>query len=240
MKKHILYFDTETTGNAENDYLIQIAYKDDVKKHVAYFKPPIPIQFEAMAVHHITEKMVADKPAFKFSNEYDELHTLAHDGKTVFVAHNAPFDLKMLTKEGIVPEEYICTLRVARQLDTEEKIPSYRLQFLRYFLGIDIEADAHDAMGDVLVLEKLFERLMKKIMEKENVDEDRALELMIEISSHPSLLTTFKFGKYKGQKIAEVMKTDRGYLEWMLAQKSENPSDDEDLVFSLKKYLGKM
>jgi exodeoxyribonuclease X len=44
---------------------------------------------------------------------------------------------------------------------------------------------------------------------------------MIEISKTPSIIRTFKFGKYNGQKIEDVVKVDRGYLEWLLKQKSD-------------------
>ena len=39
----------------------------------------------------------------------------------------------------------------------------YNLQYLRYLLELEVEAIAHDALGDVLVLEQLFERLFNKI-----------------------------------------------------------------------------
>ena len=145
----------------------------------------------------------------------------------------------MIKKEGIEPKKFICTLRLARHLDREEKIDRYNLQYLRYFLDIEIDATAHDALGDVLVLEQLYERLKKKIMEEENLDEDKAVEKMIEISSHPSLLHTLKFGKHNGKRIEEVIKTDRGYLEWLLAQKLNGEGIDEDWIYTLKYYLEK-
>ncbi|MDP2789332.1 MAG: hypothetical protein Q8O46_04820, partial [bacterium] len=123
--------------------------------------------------------------------------------------------------------------------DKEEKIAQYKLQYLRYFLDIEIDATAHDALGDVLVLEQLFERLKNKTMQEENLDEKKAIEKMIEISSHPSLLRTFNFGKHNGKKIKEVVKTDKGYLEWLLAQKLESGQIDEDWIYTLKHYLGK-
>ena len=145
----------------------------------------------------------------------------------------------MIKKEGITPAHFICTLRLARYLDKEEKIERYNLQYLRYFLEIEIEATAHDAFGDVLVLEQLYERLKKKIIEQENLTEERAIERMVEISSHPSLLRTFGFGKYNGRKIEEVAKIDRGYLEWLLAQKINGDGIDEDWIYTLKHYLDK-
>ncbi len=241
MKYKLLFLDTETTGNEEGDHLCQVAYSDGSTRKSALFKPPVPISFESMAVHHITEKMVAGKPKFQFSVEYKELHEKFHDGETIFIAHNAPFDLKMLKKEGLIPDYSIDTLRLARFLDPEEKIPSYRLQYLRYFLDLEINevVTAHDALGDVIVLEKLFERLFKKCIEMNEGDETLALEQMMKISSEPSLIRSFKFGKYNGTLVADVAVKDLGYLEWLLKQKLETSPDDEDWIYTLKFYLNK-
>jgi len=235
----LIFFDTETTGNTEKDFLIQIAYKTGEENFVGLYLPEIKIPPEASAIHHITNKMVADKPTFKESTDQPIIKKLFEDKDSVVIAHNAPFDLMIIEKEDIKPNKFICTLRVARELDKEGKIERYNLQYLRYLLDLDVEAVAHDAMGDVLVLEKLFERLKKKIIDKEKLDEDRAIEKMIEISSHPSLLRSFSFGKHLGKKIEEVAKVDRGYLEWLLAQKLESDQIDEDWIYTLKHHLGK-
>ena len=235
----LIFFDTETTGNTEKDFLCQIAYKTDDENFIGSYKPPTQIPPEASAIHHITNKMVAEQPSFRESGDMAKIKELFEDKNSVVVAHNAPFDLIMIKKEGIEPKKFICTLRVARYLDKEEKIERYNLQYLRYLLDIVIDATAHDAMGDVLVLEKLFERLKNKMMESENLGENEAIEKMIEISSHPSLLRTFNFGKHSSKKIEEVVKTDRGYLEWLLAQKLSGDGIDEDWIYTLKHYLGK-
>ncbi len=235
----IIFFDTETTGNTESDVLCQIAYKVGSENFTGLYKPSKKIPPEASAVHHITNKMLADKPSFKDSGDLPKIKKLFEDKDSVVVAHNALFDLVMIKKEGITPAHFICTLRLARYLDKEEKIERYNLQYLRYFLEIEIEATAHDAFGDVLVLEQLYERLKKKIIEQENLTEERAIERMVEISSHPSLLRTFGFGKYNGRKIEEVAKIDRGYLEWLLAQKINGDGIDEDWIYTLKHYLDK-
>ncbi len=238
----LIFFDTETTGNTEKDFLCQIAYKTGNENFTRLYKPPIKIPPEASAVHHISNKMVVDKPSFHESGDLEKIKKLFEDKNSIVVAHNALFDLMMLKKEGIEPKRFICTLRLARHLDKEEKIERYNLQYLRYLLEIEIDATAHDAMGDVLVLEKLFERLknkMQKEPEGENLSEDEMLEKMTEISSHPSLLRTFNFGKHNGKKIEEVAKIDRGYLEWLLAQKLESDQIDEDWIYTLKHYLGK-
>jgi exodeoxyribonuclease X len=237
--KKIIFFDTETTGNTEKDVLCQIAYKTSDETFSAMYNPGIKIPPEASAVHHITNKMVANKKTFAESGDKEKIKNLFEDSNSVAVAHNAPFDIMMFKKEDITPANFICTLRVARELDSEGVIEKYNLQYLRYLLEIEVEAQAHDALGDVMVLEQLFIRLQKKIMDTDGVDENGAIDKMIEISSHPSLLHTFKFGKYNGKRIEEVIKTDRGYLEWLLAQKLNGEGIDEDWIYTLKHYLGK-
>jgi DNA polymerase III epsilon subunit-like protein len=240
--KQIIFLDTETTGNEpKKDFLCQLAYKTDGETFCELYKPSIPIPPEASAITHITNKMVTNKNTFKESPEYQKIKTMLEDPNSVMVAHNNKFDFEIIKNEGIKPTNTICTLRVARALDKNNIIPQYRLQYLRYYLDIDIEASAHDALGDVLVLEKLYERLLKKIMDEENINEEEAIEKMIEISSRPSLMNMFNFGKYTGKTVEEVAQIDRGYLEWMLNQKEQNnPENEEDWIYTLKHYLGKL
>ena len=239
---HLVFFDTETTGNEPKDYLCQIAWKraGESEMKAGLFKPPLPIPAEVSAIHHISNKMVADRPAFKDSPEWSEVKELFEDADTVVVAHNAKFDLAMLEKEGIRPQHFICTLRVARAMDPESKLVNYKLQYLRYALELDVDeaAAAHSADGDVLVLEKLFDRLFKKLSEQKGGDDP--LKEMMEISNLPSIIKTFPFGKHIGKSVADVAKADIGYLEWLLKQKLESPADEEDWIFTLKTYLGKL
>lgn len=242
----LIFFDTETTGNEQKDFLVQIAYKiypgqngGDNEEFVGLYKPPIKIPPEASAVHHISNKIVQDKPIFKESGDLPKIKKLFEDENSIVVAHNAPFDLMIIEKEGIKPSKFICTLRVARHLDKEDKIERYNLQYLRYLLDIEINATAHDALGDVLVLEQLYERLKKKIMEQDGLTEDKVIEKMMKISSHPSLIRTLNFGKYRGKKVEEVLSLDRGWLEWLLGEKLKSDQIDEDWIYTLKYYLGK-
>jgi DNA polymerase III epsilon subunit-like protein len=237
MEKKLLFLDTETTGNMPEDRLCQLCYKIDDHIVDELYNPGRSISIESMAVHHITEKMVKDKPLFKDSPEYQKLEELFKTD-IVFVAHNAKFDIAMVEKEGLKVGKSIDTYRVARSLDPDGKIPSYRLQYLRYLLGIEIEATAHDAKGDVLVLERLFERLLKKVMEMENISKETAIDQMIDISSKPVCFKFMNFGKYKNSSMEEIAKNDPGYLRWLLEQKRQNPEEEEDWIYTLEKYLG--
>ena len=110
------------------------------------------------------------------------------------------------------------------------------MQYLRYLLGLEIEASAHDALGDVLVLEGVFEYLIGEMI-KEKGGEEAAITEMVEISSRPMLFTTIRFGKHKGKRIEDVVRADRGYIEWLLKEKRKEPQGEGDWIFSLEYYL---
>lgn len=231
----LVFLDTETTGiDPLVDRLFQVAYKHKNTLVSSYFKPPVPISVKSMSISHITNKMVSDKEEFGGSQFKEDLTRLLKDN--ILVAHNAAFDVDMLYKEGIRVERFIDTWKVIRYIDEDNKIPEYGLQYLRYFLEFDIEAPAHDAVGDVLVLEKLFGYLFGKMFETLQ-DENVVIEKMAEISGKPLLLKIFNYGKHKGKRIEEVLSYDKNYLEWMLEQKLNNEYYDEDWIYTLKYHL---
>src|SRR5690348_2380860 len=109
----LVFFDVEATGINAEDRLCQVAYRatdNGAEVHAYYFKPPLAIKIGAMAVHHITEKMIADKPVFIDSPLFHDLKERFEDKDQVFVAHNAKYDAGMLAKEGIEVKTFIDTL----------------------------------------------------------------------------------------------------------------------------------
>jgi len=234
-----VFLDTETTGILPEDRLCQVAYKINDEMKCELFTPSLPIKIEAMAVHHITPKMLEGKPAFEGSQMCTDLAELLSGDDAVLVAHNAAFDVGMLQREGVKPKNVICTLKLARHLDTEAAMPRYGLQYLRYLLDLDVEAVAHDAAGDVAVLERLFGRLLEKMQSATSSSGDNIYREMMEISARPSLLRRIHFGKHAGKKLDDLAHEDRGYLEWLLGQKKQNPYGEEDWIYTLEYYLAR-
>lgn len=234
-KDKLIYLDTETTGAEEEDKLIQIGYRSNSEDVNELFKANLPIKIGAMATHHITEKMVENKPKFKNSPIFQKLLDYnLHEH--IMVAHNAPFDDEMLQKEGVKFNRIIDTLKIARHLDPNGKIESYALQYLRYLLGIEIEAVAHDAWGDILVLEAVFERMFNKLKEKESLTDCQTINRMIEISDNPVKIARFQFGKHKGELVQDVAIKDKGYIRWLLGEKKKEPKGEEDWFYTLSLY----
>jgi exodeoxyribonuclease X len=155
-----IFLDTETTGTGSADRLCQIAFKIKGGNTVnERFNPGMPITIDAMTVHHITNEMVRDKPSFRNTDTWSKLRDLVNSDGYVMVAHNAAFDVVMLKKEGIEPKNVICTMKLARRFDKDGVIPKYGLQYLRYYLKLNVDATPHTALGDILVLEALFNRI---------------------------------------------------------------------------------
>jgi uncharacterized protein (DUF3820 family) len=102
--------------------------------------------------------------------------------------------------------------------------------YLRYYLKLNINATAHTAIGDVLVLEGIFQRIYAKF-KGQTVGEDPVAE-MVKISGSPVLVPRMPFGKHKGLKMAEVPKD---YLEWL-----SGTDLDEDLGYTVGHYLGRL
>jgi len=244
-KKYII-LDTETTGTGENDRVIQLGYivlgAKEVEVHNEFNSSDVPISYGAMEVHGITEDMIEGKPLCVETSAYKRLLELNVDDNYMII-HNAPFDLKMLAKEGFENRTKVLdTLRVAKHVLPDEE--AHRLQYFRYKMelykeekkeasALGIVVKAHDAIGDVLVLKLLLSKL--KAIVSEQFPDVNPVEKMVELTATPILVKSFRFGKYKGKELVEVAREDAGYLRWML--KSMDNLDD-DMRYSINVAIG--
>jgi DNA polymerase-3 subunit epsilon/exodeoxyribonuclease X len=245
MAKYII-LDTETTGTAETDRVIQLGYivlgVNPIEVHNEFNSCDVPISFGAMEVHGITPDLLEGKPPCTQTSAYKRLLEL-NTPENYLIIHNAPFDIIMLEKEGFNTQmKVIDTLRVAKHVLPDEE--AHRLQYFRYKMdlykeekkeadALGIVVKAHDAIGDVLVL-KLFLSKLKQAVQTA-FPNDNPVEKMVDLTNTPILVKTFRFGKHKGKELAEVAQEDAGYLRWML---SSMDNLDDDLRYSINHVLG--
>ena len=239
-KSHLIFLDTETTGIGPEDRLCQVAYKFQGVEKEALFKPPVPIGIDAMAVAHITNKMVAEKEVFLDSAMHKKLAEI-FSGEHILVAHNADFDVEMLRREKLEPKSMIDTFKLAQYFDVSGEIPKYAMQYLRYYHELEVlDATAHDALGDIRVLERLFDFYFQKML-LSGKGEVAVIEEMLRVSSRPILVKKFNFGKYIGMNVSDVATKDRGYLQWLLNEKirarDQDGNSDENWIYTLEHYL---
>ena len=243
---YYVLFDTETTGNQEEDKVIQFgAMIVDKSGKVEAFdelcSSDVAIKLEAMEVHNITPDLLVGKPKAVETNFYKRLEELKNN-ENYLIAHNISFDIGMIKKEGFINQyQLIDTLRCAKHLFPE--LPYHRLQYIRYALELykveeteaakhNITIKAHDAIGDVLVMKLFLTKLVGKC--REIYPDYNPIEKLVDLTKTPVFIKTFKFGKHKGKDIEAVAREDAGYLNWMRT----NMELDEDLRYTLDKVLG--
>lgn len=152
--------DTETTGlsPAGGGKICELAVSisrngTKLEEFSTLFNPQIPMHPDVIAIHGITNEMVAHAPVF--SEKVPQLLDLL-DG-CVLVAHNADFDLSFLRSEmeqcGLRFPEYpvLDTLKLARK---NGRFQRNNLGVIAAALGIDA-AGAHRALADVRMTEKV-------------------------------------------------------------------------------------
>lgn len=204
---------------------------DNLLIYKQLFNSEKEIDIEAMAVHRITPEKLIGKQAFVDSDHFKILKEFSNRDDVVLIAHNAPFDLEYLEKEGLKFPKFIDTLRVARHLIPDKK--SHSLQYLIYEMGLYKEmpekyTQAHDAAGDVFSLIKLFMALDYALFLKETLGVDERVVRFLELTLSPVTYTKINFGKYSGKTLAEIKAIDSGYLNWL-----KNNTQDTDLIHSI-------
>lgn len=157
--------DLETTSKYINDAeiveLAAVRVRDNeiVDTYSALIRPSIPIPLDVAQITHITDDMVADKPAI--SDVIDEY--LDFLGEDVLLGHNiATYDVNLLCDtldkigDRLLHNDYIDTLRYARYCDIA--VDNLRLGTLAEFFNIQNE-HAHRALDDCITNHYVYQQL---------------------------------------------------------------------------------
>ena len=262
LDRNLIFFDIEATGlNVVRDRIIQIAMVKYFKKPgkapeelTMLINPGVPISEEAMQVHGITPKDVANKPTFQ--QVAKELFEFI--GSSDLAGYNSNrFDVPLLMEEfARVGLEMDMSRR--RTLDVQRIFykmePRTLKAALQFYCGKELE-DAHDAMADVKATIDVFKGQLEKYEEKVYIDPDgnpqgtpiqndmqaiheftndqRFLDATQKIKVDMNGVPVFNFGKYVGQSVAEVLHKDKQYYNWILNK--EFSSQVKQLVKKLVK-----
>ena len=161
----IVAIDVETP-NGRDAAVCQIGivvaeYGEIVKIESFLVDPEVPFDPMNIAIHGITPADVQGAP--NFPTLWSRIAAYFTD--SVVVAHNAAFDLGMITgtleRYGIpVPEiTYCCTVQMARRRFARETYGSYRLDTLCAAFDIPLESH-HDALCDAMACYRLYRELL--------------------------------------------------------------------------------
>lgn len=164
----VVVFDTETTGGAPWDEICQIAAAEYVGGRLGrtlalYVRPTCRMNPWAQAVHGLSMSFLREN-GIAPEEAMERFFRFVGDG-ALLVAHNAPFDLRMLRQECCkfdlcfaCAETEICdTLALSRRLRPD--LPNHKLATLVERLPVD-GINSHDALDDALACAGVFFRLL--------------------------------------------------------------------------------
>lgn len=244
LERDLCFFDIEATGlNVVRDRIIQLAIIKFSKKGgppqelSMLINPGIPISLEAMMVHGISAKDVANKPVFQQVAQkiWDFI------GNADLAGYNSNrFDIPMLIEEfARVGMEFDVSKR--RLIDVQRIFYKMEPRTLKaahkFYCNADLE-DAHDAMADVRATIAVFKGQLERYQNVDYIDEDgnrleapvkndvaalhtftndtRFLDATQRLRQEANGEVVFNFGKYQGQPVGEVLAKDKQYYNWML------------------------
>ena len=228
LNRPIVFIDLETTGvNLSQDRIVEIAMMKILPDGTQQRKrrlvnPQMPIPAEASAVHGITDDMVRDAPLFR-DIAADVRQAL--DNCDLAGYNSNRFDWPMLMEEFLrAGLEF--DLAGRRMLDVQRIFhvmePRTLTAALRFYCNEEL-TDAHSAEADVTATWKVFDAQLARypnlgntvdsVMQFLGDDEivDFARRFVMEKG-----VETFNFGKHKGRPVADVLRSEPQYYDWMM------------------------
>lgn len=227
-KTTFVCLDCETTGlDPATDSIIEIAvvvftFDTVITTFETLIDPGCPIPDSSIAIHHITNDMVINKP--KIQEVLPEILKLID--QHIIMGHGISLDITFIAeaaKRNAIP----CHLSNNRTLDTLRmarlygESPTNSLERLREHFNIAAEG-AHRAMNDVIVNIEVFKYLSASF---------QTTQQLFERLKHPIPLKVMPLGKHKGRPFSEI---PIEYLQW-----AANKDFDQDLLFSIRSELKK-
>ena len=161
-----IFIDTETTGFSPEDVVIEIGVVNLAGETLfeSLFKPSIPIPPDTIAVHGITDEMVAGAPSWK--DTWPELSTVLQD--RLVGMYNADFDLRMIKQThdrywldwSLDDKRFFCVMKLYAAFYGESSAYGrgyrfHKLETAGAACGIPLP-NAHRAVADALLTAELF------------------------------------------------------------------------------------
>ncbi|PCJ67765.1 MAG: DNA polymerase III subunit epsilon [Bacteroidetes bacterium] len=243
LNKALVVFDLETTGiQIATDRIVEIycikIQPDGSEDHLhQVLNPTVPIPLEVSKIHGIWDKDVIGKPTFQeFAKELN-----AFLGDCDFGGFNSNrFDFPLLAEEFYradvsfnTTRKFIDAQRIFHKMEPRNLGAAYQK-----YCGKEL-IDAHSAKADTVATWEIIKAQVDHYDELEgNIDflnafsgESEFFDFARRIKRGENNEAYFNFGKYKGQKVVNVFKENRGYYDWMM--KGDFPENTKSVITKL-------
>lgn len=241
LKNPLVFFDLETTGiNIANDRIVELAFlkvmpNGETEKRVQLVNPTIPIPEESAMIHGIRDEDVADKPTFK---ELAKNLAKFLEGCDLGGFNIVRFDVPLLVEEFL-------RAGVDFEVSQRKLIDAQKIFFLmeqrtlsaayRFYCDKELEG-AHGAEADNDATYEVFKAQIERYKDQPVTDasgrdlgvikNDMAaihhlvasnmVDLAGRMVFNDKNVEVFNFGKHKGRPVADVLKREPGYYDWMM------------------------
>lgn len=228
LKKPLAFIDLETTGiNLGTDRIVEIAIVKILTDGTKSIKrklinPGMPIPEGASDVHGITDEMVKDAPVFK--QVAQELKQIL-DGCDLAGYNSNRFDIPLLMEE-FLRAEVDFDMKNRKLLDVQNIFHKMEPRTLsaayKFYCSKNLEG-AHGAEVDATATYEILEAQIERYPELGNnidsilkiIGEDQIVDFARRFVMDNGV-EVFNFGKFKGRPVADVLKSEPQYYDWMM------------------------
>ena len=228
LKKPLAFIDLETTGiNLGTDRIVEIAIVKiltdgtrSVKRKL--INPGVPIPKSSSDIHGITDEMVKDAPLFK--QVAQELKQML-DGCDFAGYNSNRFDIPLLMEE-FLRAQVDFDMKNRKLLDVQNIFHKMEPRTLgaayRFYCNKTLEG-AHSAEVDASATHEILEAQLEKYADLGNtidsilkvIGEDQVVDFARRFVMENGV-EVFNFGKFKGRPVADVLKSEPQYYDWMM------------------------
>ena len=256
--KPIVFFDLETTGiDVNNDHIVELCYiklfPDGRKEEKNLRVRPtnasgetVHIPQEASDVHGIYDEDVKDCPSFR-----DIAETIYNLFKGCDIAgyNSNHFDVPLLVQEfyragftnvDFSDSRFVDVCVIYKKLNERTLSAAYR-----QYYGKDFD-DAHSANADTRATLDVLKAMLDQhtdVLENDITQLSKLSSTTKKVDFAGKIVYNDKgeeiinFGKYQGKTIQELIKTNPGYISWML--QNDFPEDTKQAIRKLQVKYGK-
>lgn len=245
LRNPLIFFDLETTGiDVAQDRIVEISYlkispNGDEESKTMKINPTVAIPPKVTAIHGITDEDVKDAPKF---SEVARMLTKVFEGCDFAGYNSNKFDLPLLAEEFLRAGVDI-DLKKRKFIDIQVIFHKKEQRTLSaaYKFYCDKNLDgAHTAEADTKATYEILKAQLDRYSDLPNdVDElskysshNRNVDFLGRIIFDEEGIEVFNFGKYKGQRVQDVLKKDTGYYGWMM--NGQFPLHTKNVLTSIK------
>jgi DNA polymerase-3 subunit epsilon len=229
LTKPLAFIDIEATGaNAAIDRIVEIAiikHLPDGSRSVKrkLLNPQIPIPQIVCDIHGITDEMVKNAPTFKQAAQ--EIKQFL-DGCDLACYNAYRLDIPMLVEEfiraGVEFEmknrKMVDVQKIFHQMEQRTLSAAYK-----FYCNKPLE-NAHSAEADAAATAEILNAQLEKYPQLGNnidsilkvIGEDNIIDFARRFIFDDKGKEIFNFGKHKGRPIADVLKAEPQYYDWMM------------------------